>query len=110
MAVESNASPATCVTLTDSFAPAAPTGLNQVPSEGAITLIWNPNNEADLAGYVVLRAASGGALAPITPQPIQLTTYRDTVPSGERFTYAVQAIDKAGNRSASSEQVEETAR
>ena len=34
----------------------------------------------------------------------------DTVPSGARVTYAVQAVDKAGNRSRPSASIAETAR
>ena len=38
------------------------------------------------------------------------TTYRDeTVKPGVRYIYAVVAVDKAGNRSAESNRVEETA-
>jgi len=109
--VESDPAPPRCVTPTDTVPPAGPTGLTPIPSEGAITLIWNPNTEADLAGYVVLRASvPGGVLVPLTPAPIQLTTFRDTVERGARFAYAVQAIDKAGNAGPASAEVEETAR
>ena len=69
-----------CVTLEDRFPPAAPKGLNAVPSEGAISLIWEPNTEGDLRGYIVLRAvAPGGTLQPITPAPISQTTFKDAV-------------------------------
>jgi len=109
--VESDAALPRCATPTDTFPPAAPAGLTPIPSEGAITLIWNPNTEADLAGYIVLRApVPGGMLVPVTPVPIQLTTFRDTVARGARFAYAVQAIDKAGNAGPASARVEETAR
>lgn len=111
LSVESDAAPPRCVTPTDTFSPAAPTGLTPIPSEGAITLIWNPNTEGDLAGYVVFRASvPGGVLIPLTPAPIQLTTFRDTVARGARFAYAVKAVDKAGNASLESARVEETAR
>lgn len=111
LSVESDAAPPRCTTPTDTFAPAAPMGLTPIPSEGAITLIWNPNTEGDLAGYVVLRASvPAGALMPLTPAPIQLTTFRDPVARGARFAYAVKAIDKAGNASLESARVEETAR
>ena len=109
--VESDRAPLSCVTPVDTFPPAVPAGLTPIPSEGAITLIWNPNAEGDLAGYVVFRAqAPNGALASLTPAPIQLTTFRDAVPPGTRFAYAVRAIDKAGNASPESARVEETAR
>jgi hypothetical protein len=108
-----------CVTPKDTFPPAAPKGLGAVSSGGAINLIWEPNAEPDLAGYIVLRgevSAGGGApaeLRQITPAPIQETTYRDAgVKVGVRYVYAVVALDKATppNVSAQSNRVEETAR
>jgi hypothetical protein len=109
--VESEASPATCVTPHDTFAPAPPEGLVAVGSEAAVSLIWNASAEADLAGYVVLRAVEPSIeLVPVTPAPIADTNYRDTLPAGSRATYAVQAVDKAGNRSEPSARVTESAR
>jgi hypothetical protein len=109
--LESEASPETCVTLVDTFAPEAPEGLTIVASEGAMNLIWNPNHESDLAGYVLWRAMPPeGDLKKITPESIKETTYKDTVPAGARVAYAVQAVDKAGNVSPMSMRVEETAR
>ncbi len=114
MVVESAPSPAVCVTPQDTFPPAAPGSLAAVASEGAISLIWDPNGEPDLAGYLVLRAeASGGELAPLMTEPIRETTYRDTtVKPGVRYVYAVVAVDRATppNRSAPSNRVEEVAR
>jgi hypothetical protein len=108
--IESRDSDSACVTPEDTFPPAPPKGLRAVPSEGAISLIWDGNNEADLAGYLVLRGSSSGALAPVTPEPISDTTFKDTVPSGIRYTYAIVAVDKRGNKSGQSTSVDETAR
>jgi hypothetical protein len=109
--LESEASPPTCVTLVDRFPPAAPVGLTGIAVEGAVNLIWDPNRENDLAGYLVLRAiAPESTLVPITPSPVVEPTFSDTVPSGARVTYAVQAVDKAGNFSPLSNRLEETAR
>ncbi len=111
LSLESDAAPPRCTTPKDTFPPTAPTGVTPIPSEGAITLIWNPNTESDVAGYIVLRASMpGGALMPVTPAPIQLTTFRDMVARGARFAYVVKAIDKAGNVSAESTRIEEAAR
>lgn len=114
MTIEGAPSPATCVTLRDTFPPAAPRGLEAVASTGAISLIWEPNTERDLAGYLVLRGrAPGGTLRVITPKPIHDTTYRDTtVKAGVRYIYAVVAVDtaKPPNRSPLSNTVAETAR
>ena len=76
-----------------------------------ITLIWEPSAEKDLAGYVVLRAAApGGDLQPITREPIIDASFKDVVPAGVRYVYAVRAVDKSGNVSAISDRVEESAR
>jgi hypothetical protein len=111
LAVESEATPPACVTLADTFPPAAPKGLQAVASEGVINLIWDANTEADLDGYILLRGgATGGDLSPITPAPIHETAFQDRVPAGVRYVYALEAVDKAGNASQPSERVEETAR
>jgi hypothetical protein len=109
--IESDAPPATCRMLTDTFAPEAPKSLRSVSSEGAINLIWEPNSEKDLAGYIVLRAvAPSEKLESITPAPIRELSFRDGVQAGLRFVYAVEAVDKAGNVSPMSNRVEEAAR
>lgn len=112
--IESAPSRPTCVAPTDIFPPAAPQGLQIVAAPEGVSLSWNANTEADLAGYVVLRAeAPGETLQPLTPQPISEPTYRDTaVQSGVRYVYAIVAVDKATppNTSAQSERQEATAR
>lgn len=108
--IESEAPEPACETLTDTFAPAPPKGLQTVPGEGAINLIWEPSPEKDVAGYIVLRGTEADALTPITPSPIQDARFTDTVEAGSRFFYAVKAVDTAGNQSASSDAVPETAR
>ncbi len=112
--VESAISAPACVMLKDVFPPAAPRGLAAVGTEGAISLIWEANTEADLGGYLVLRGeAPGEKLQPLMDAPIRDTTYRDTtVRPGVRYVYAVVAVDKAEppNVSAPSATVEESAR
>ena len=112
--LESAASDVTCALPVDTFAPGVPRGLAAVGSESAIDLIWEPNAEADLGGYLVLRGEAGDeTLQRLTPAPIRQTTYRDSsVRRGVRYVYAVIAVDKAtpSNASAPSAHVEETAR
>jgi hypothetical protein len=112
--IEGPASAPVCVTPRDVFPPAAPRGLVAVSTPGQISLIWDANAERDLAGYLVLRGdAPDGPLRPLTPDPIQEATYRDTaVTPGMRYIYAVVAVDAAEppNTSAQSPRVEETAR
>jgi predicted small lipoprotein YifL len=108
--IESEMTEPACVTPIDTFPPAAPRGLRAVGTEGAISLIWDANAEADLGGYLVMRGESPESMKPVTRSAVQDTTFRDTVPAGVRFFYAIVAVDKAGNRSKASEAVEETAK
>jgi len=103
-----------CVTPVDTFPPAAPTQLAAIAGVGVINLIWEPNTEPDLAGYIVLRGtAPGETLQALTPTPIRETTYRDqTATPGVRYVYAVVAVDNATpqNVSAQSNRVEDSSR
>ena len=108
--IESAATSEKCVTPVDTFPPAAPASLQTVASVGAITLIWEPNTEKDLAGYIVLRGGSESDLEPITPSPITATGFKDDLAPGTRHVYAVRAVDKAGNMSPPSNHAEDTAR
>ena len=98
----------------DTFPPAPPKRPDAVATAGQISLIWDPNTEKDLAGYIVLRGEDpAGPLQAITPSPIKETSYRDTtVTPGTRYVYAIVAVDNATppNSSKPSPHVEETAR
>jgi fibronectin type 3 domain-containing protein len=93
--VEGPPSARRCVRVIDIFPPATPTNLGTIPADGFITLIWEPNIEDDLGGYVVLRSADGGAtLLTLTPTPIAVTQYFDrAVKPGVQYTYEVRAVD-----------------
>ena len=111
MTLESELGEPECEELVDTFAPAAPKGLNAVSSEGAISLIWEANTESDLAGYYVLRGLPDAELERITPKPIPDAFFLDNnLRPGVRYVYAVVAVDKAANVSKPSKTVEETAR
>ena len=110
LSIESDAPPPACATLVNTFPPAAPKELHAVAGEKSINLIWEPNPEKDLAGYIVLRGLAPDALAAVTPKPIEEARYTDVVPPGVRYVYAVQAMDKAGNVGPMSNRVEEAAR
>lgn len=114
-AVEGNPSEPACVVPIDDFPPDPPTRLSAVSSEGAITLMWEPNAEPDIAGYLVLRGEAGDAtLTPVTDTVVTEARFTDrTVRPGVRYVYAVQAIDSRlprPNVSLESARVEETAR
>ena len=114
LVVRSAPSEKACIMLVDTFPPAPPTGLVAVASDGAISLTWTGNTEDDVVGYVVLRgSASGETLDPLVTEPVTATNFRDTsVEVGERYAYAVQAIDNAAppNMSTPSLRVVEQAR
>lgn len=107
-------SPPGCVTPVDTFPPAPPQQLVAISGVGVINLIWEPNTEPDLAGYIVLRGtAPGETLQALTPSPIRETSYRDqTATPGVRFVYAVVAVDNATpqNVSGQSNRVEDQSR
>ena len=112
--VRSRLSPPACVTFADTFPPAAPQALTAVGSAGEVSLLWRPNDEPDLAGYVVLRGSPGDeTLQPLTDAPLVENTYRDvTAQPGVRHVYAVRAVDTAPapNLSDPSDRVEAAAR
>jgi hypothetical protein len=114
-AVEGIPSAPECVIPVDDFAPDAPRGLSAVATDGAIALIWEPNAEPDVAGYLILRGEAGDAtLTPVTDTVVTEARFTDrTVRPGVRYVYAVQAIDSRlprPNVSVESARVEETAR
>jgi hypothetical protein len=110
--IEGDASDPICVTPKDTFPPAAPKGLTAVGDSGAVNLVWDSNTETDLAGYLVLRGeAPGDRLQALMADPIRDNRYVDrTVKAGVTYVYTIVAVDKAGNRSAPSTRVQETAR
>ena len=112
--VGSPMSPVTCVTFVDTFPPATPQALTAVGSDGEVSLLWRPNEDADLAGYVVLRGSPGDeTLHPLTDAPLTGNTYRDaTAEPGVRHVYAVRAVDSAAtpNLSELSDRAEAAAR
>jgi hypothetical protein len=113
--VEGTPSDPACVTPVDDFPPEPPARLDALSGDGEITLIWEPNAESDVAGYLVLRGEAGDAtLAPLTDTVVTEARYTDrTVRPGVRYVYAVQAIDSRlprPNVSLESPRVEQTAR
>jgi fibronectin type 3 domain-containing protein len=96
-AIESEPTAPACATPRDTFSPSAPKQLSSVSDDKGVNLIWEPNAEPDLAGYIVLRGeGADDVMKPLTPEPIHETSYRDTaVQQGRSYIYAVVAIDNA---------------
>ncbi len=98
------------------FPPAVPKGLAAVatPAENgvgpSIDLSWQPDTEADLAGYIVYRREGNAGWQRISPaQPVVGPGYHDAnVRPGHTYEYAVSAVDQAGHESARSVGAEET--
>jgi hypothetical protein len=122
--LRSPASPPITVLLKDTFPPAPPTGLAAMPGEptsadahASIDLSWEPNTDADLAGYILYRQPLDPTGAPAGPAtrlnaiPIEDPAYRDqTAVVGQSYAYRVTAVDTVGNESAPSADVREKLR
>jgi hypothetical protein len=83
----------------DNLPPAAPAPFTGQYSAGSVSLHWNPNTEADLAGYRLYRGTS----ASFVPGPLSLvaalpdTGYTDN--PGAPGYYKLTAVDSHGNQS-----------
>jgi hypothetical protein len=78
--------------------PATPTGFTSTAYDPGVALEWNPNTEADLAGYnVYLR--QGGRDILLNPSLITTGTEFFYDPGTVGQTYRVRAYDVFGNRS-----------
>ncbi|SEG20550.1 hypothetical protein SAMN05421819_2188 [Bryocella elongata] len=105
------------ITLQPVFASAAPTGLvaaafSNATSPGvagpfAVDLVWQPVDDADIAGYNVYREridASGAAVGgreKLSPTASREPGFHDaTAKANERYRYSVTAVDTHGNESA----------
>jgi hypothetical protein len=113
--IEGDPSAPVCVTPVDVFPPAAPRGLIAAPGPTAIGLVWEPNAEPDVGGYLILRGEAGGdTLTLLTPDgPISDARFvDDAVRQDVTYVYEVVAIDRrvpVPNRSAPA-RIEVTAR
>lgn len=82
----------------DGTAPGAPGGLATAPSDRQVALTWTASPDSDVATYRVLR--DGVEVATV---PVGTTTSTDaSLTNGRAYTYAVVAVDAAGNRSPAS--------
>ncbi|GIP40165.1 hypothetical protein J31TS4_34450 [Paenibacillus sp. J31TS4] len=72
-------------------APAAPTGLQALPRDGAIRVSWNPSPEGDVIGY---RLVQNGVQL---PNLVTGTSYEATgLTNGQPVTFEVYAVNQAG--------------
>ena len=80
--------------------PAVPTGLAAAPARQNVQLMWDANVlDEDFAGFMIYRVVWGNSY-PMLTLPTQSTIWVDTHPVDVACTYAVAALDRAGNESA----------
>ena len=96
----------------DTFPPQPPAGLISVAGQDFLAISWDAGKEEDLEGYRVWRREEGAKeFRLLTPEPIKEAAYNDrAVESGKRYTYAVTALDTAGNESPKSEAISDRIR
>ncbi|MGH9585597.1 MAG: fibronectin type III domain-containing protein [Acidobacteriaceae bacterium] len=112
--IEVASAPGASITINarDLFPPATPSGLEAVADSEAhsIDLSWQPDTEPDLAGYRIYRRAAGSAAAPARIGAVAAgPSFRDTTAQpGRSYQYSVTAVDRDGNESPRSNEVEES--
>jgi hypothetical protein len=97
----------------DIFPPSVPSGLQAVFSSVGqkpfIDLSWAPDTENDLAGYIVYRRTAANTAYVVVSDVLKSPAWRDTdVRPGQKYFYAVAAVDVRGNQSAPSAPAAET--
>lgn len=96
----------------DVFPPGVPAGLAIVADEQAhaLDLSWTPDADPDLAGYVIYRRdlTAGSAAERVSGKALVVPPSFENkgVTPGHSYAYAVSAVDRDGNESARSDEVE----
>jgi fibronectin type 3 domain-containing protein len=90
----------------DTFPPAKPTGLTALAGTQSIELAWDRSTDFDFRLYRVYRAVGDGEFARLVETGAAPAYGDRQIQSGQRYRYAVTAIDERGNESARSEPVE----
>lgn len=87
-------------TPTDTTPPAAPTGLVATAGDGAVSLDWADNGEADFASYTVYRSETSGSYGVALMTGLTASDYVDsTAVNDTLYYYVVTAIDTNNNES-----------
>jgi hypothetical protein len=119
--VQSLPSAEVAVAMNDVFPPEPPVALIAVPGyagdtdtqKPTIDLSWDPDMEPRISGYRVYRRdpdRDASAWKPLGTELTRVASYRDLdVVAGKRYAYRVTAVSDAGNESAPSGDVIETA-
>ena len=112
--VESESSNKIEITPKDTFAPAPPEAITIAAAPNNISIFFATNVEKDVIGYKIYRSTNPKLAKTqwktITPELLKTNTFQDSkVVSAVVYYYYLTAIDNAGNVSAPSEVVSETA-
>lgn len=85
----------------DVFPPGLPTNLSYVVENGVVTLLWEPPDDADLAGYEIYRQEEGTSERILLQvQLVTTLSFRDDqVRPGKKYAYSVVAVDTHKNES-----------
>jgi hypothetical protein len=77
------------------------------PTTSSATLTWNPNTDADLAGYKIYRATQSGTYgAALATVPTGTISYQATgLSANTTYFFVITAYDNAGNESPFSNEV-----
>jgi hypothetical protein len=91
----------------DIFPPAVPERLlpvvGHIPGKKFVDLLWAPNSEKDISGYVIYRREENGQPARINSVPISAISFQDVnVLAGHQYLYSISAVDVRGNEGARS--------
>jgi hypothetical protein len=81
----------------DTTPPATPSGLSLASNVTNVTIEWDDNSEADLAGYIVEKSLDGGATWEDFTDVITTSSYTDALTA--RADYRVRSTDLVGNES-----------
>ena len=110
--VSGNALAETTITFTtsdsaDTTVPSTPTGLVATPANGQVTLTWQANPEADIAGYTVY---VGTAQDKLESKDFVTTNSKAVtgLTNGTTYFFAIDAVDAANNHSSQSTPVSAT--
>jgi hypothetical protein len=91
----------------DMEAPAQPVGLQATNHSASVQLNWSANSEADVEGYIVVRAEKGtGDWNVIARQLAEPMFVDNTCRPHLSYVYKVKAVDKSQNISEASDSVE----
>ncbi len=91
-----------------SIHPGHPLEIAAISNGEAISLVWAPNMEPDLAGYVVYRSGPEKKFEKISDSLVTTASWIDSsVVKSQTYLYRIKAIDQKGNASDSSEEVSE---